>query len=138
MPSWRRVPSRVDVENLRMAEEKITCNLTTRNRELKTLPSVLVPPLGRLAKSHRYQLGNSGFLHGDSIQYRRNSHSFLAVSDENKLGLHTHLFHQFREAPDVSFVKRSIDLVEDAERAGLVLEDADQQGQRGQSFLPAG
>ena len=49
-----------------------------------------------------------------------------------------HLFDQFGEAADVGFVERRVDFVEDAERARLILEDADQQGQRGQRLLAAG
>jgi hypothetical protein len=60
------------------------------------------------------------------------------MGDEHKLGFYAHLFDEFGEASNIRFVKRGVDFVEDAERAGRVLEDADQQGERGECFLAAG
>jgi len=64
---------------------------------------------------------------------------FLAVSDEHELGLHAHFLDQFGEAANVGFVERGVDFVEDAERAGRVLEDANQQRPaRLSAFSPPG
>ena len=42
------------------------------------------------------------------------------------------------ESADVGFVQRRVDFVQHAERAGLVLEDADQQRQRSEGLFAAG
>ena len=44
---------------------------------------------------------------------------------------------EFGEAAHVGLVERSVDLVQDAERRGLELEDADQQRERGQRLFSA-
>src|SRR5579864_143336 len=93
--------------------------------------------LRRCSKPHRYQLRYARLLHSHSIEHRRDAHRFLAVGDENELRLHAHFADQFSEAADVGFVEWSVHFVENAERARLILEDADQQGQRGHSFFAA-
>ena len=45
---------------------------------------------------------------------------------------------QVGEAADVGLVQRRVDFVEHAEGAGLELEDADQQRQRGERLFAAG
>src|SRR5206468_132668 len=48
-----------------------------------------------------------------------------------------HLTNQLGETPDIGFVEGRVHLVENAERAGLVLEDANQQCERGERLLAA-
>jgi hypothetical protein len=59
------------------------------------------------------------------------------VSDKYELGLHAHILYQLSEAADIGFVERGVDFVKDAERAGCVLEDANQQRERGQRLFAA-
>ena len=48
------------------------------------------------------------------------------------------LLQHVGEPADVGFVERRVDFVEHAEGAGLVLEDADQQRERGERLFAAG
>src|SRR5258708_3225950 len=88
--------------------------------------------LDRRPEPHRHQLRNPRLLHGHAVQHRRDAHGFLAVSDEHELRLDAHLPNKFGEAANVGFVKRGVNFVEDAERAGRVLEDPDQQREGGE------
>ena len=90
------------------------------------------------SEAHRHQLRNARLLHGHAVENGRDAHGLLAVRDEHELGLHAHLLDQFGEAADVGLVERRVDFVEDAERAGRVLENADQQGQRSERLFAAG
>ncbi len=50
-----------------------------------------------------------------------------------------HLSHQLGEAAEcIGFVEWGVDFVENAERAGLILEDPDQQGQGSHRFFSTG
>src|SRR5271170_1028970 len=52
--------------------------------------SAIGPPLEfscRRAEPHRYQLRYSGLLHGHAVKHRSDAHGFLAVGDEDELGL---------------------------------------------------
>src|SRR5579864_6377153 len=86
-------------------------------------------------KPHRNQLRYPRFLHGHAIQHGSDAHGFLAVGDEHKLRLDAHFFDQVGKAADVGLVQRGVHLVQDAERAGRVLEDAHQKRQRRQSLF---
>src|SRR3984957_21068947 len=86
------------------------------------------------AEAHGNQLRDTGLLHGHPVKHGSDAHGFLAVGEEYELGLHAHFLDQFGEAADVGFIERGVDFVEDAERAGRVLEDADQQSQRSESL----
>src|SRR5437764_12605096 len=59
------------------------------------------------------------------------------MRDDDELRLHRHLTNQLGETPDIGFVEGRVHLVENAERAGLVLENANQQRQRGERLLAA-
>src|SRR5580658_1050822 len=89
-------------------------------------------------EAHRDQLRHTGLLHGYAVEYRRNAHRLLAVGDQHELGLDAHLLHQFGEAADVRLVEWRVHFIEDAERAGRVLEDADQQGECSERLLASG
>src|SRR5215813_9910232 len=60
------------------------------------------------------------------------------MSDDDELRFHRHVLNQLSEPPDVGVVERRVHFVQDTERAGLILENAYQQGQRGQRLFSAG
>src|SRR5580704_557804 len=96
--------------------------------------SLLQPSLRR-SEPHRNQLRHARFLHGYAVKHGRNAHGLLAVRDEDELRLDTHVFYEVGEAADVGLVEWRVHFVKYAERAGRVLEDADQQGKSGECLL---
>ena len=59
------------------------------------------------------------------------------VRDEDELRVVLHAAQHLHEPPDVGIVERRIDLVQQAERARPVLEDAEHQRHRRQRLLAA-
>src|ERR1700686_3536692 len=110
----------------------------TNSRVPETLPGCIQSGLRRGAEAYRNKFGDARLLHGYTVQHRGDAHGFLAVSDEDELGLDAHFFNQFGEAADVGFIERGVDFVEDAEGAGRILEDADQEGERRERFFSTG
>src|SRR5215510_9721777 len=60
------------------------------------------------------------------------------MRDHDELRLIAHFADQIVKPSYVGLIERRIDLIEDAERAGLIMEDANQKRQRGQRLLAAG
>ena len=57
------------------------------------------------------------------------------MSDDDELRLRAHRSDHIREAPDVGFVQRRVHFVQNAERAGLIFENGDEQSERGKSLF---
>src|SRR5216684_2676216 len=67
----------------------------------------------RSAHSYRYDFGNPGLLHGDSIKNLGGLHRPLIVGNDRELREAAHLFDHLVEAVQVGVVQRSIDFVEE-------------------------
>ena len=85
---------------------------------------VLVFALRSLAQLDADQGRDAGALHGDAVEHVGDLHRALAVRDHDELRVVGHRADRLGEAADVGLVERRVDLVEQAERARLVLEDA--------------
>jgi hypothetical protein len=72
-----------------------------------------------------------------SVEPIGNLHRLAVVGDENELGVRLHRPQHLHEAADVGIVERRVDLVEQAERARLVLEESEHQGDGGERLLAA-
>src|SRR5882724_1553107 len=83
------------------------------------------------------EAGEPWLLHGDAVENVGGLHGLAVVSDDDELGLRAELAQHADEAVDVRVVERSIHLVEDAEGTGAIVEDREEQGQPGESTLPA-
>src|SRR3954470_17760935 len=84
-----------------------------------------------LVKLHRDALADALLLHGDAVEDVGDLHRALVVRDDDELALVEELLDDQIEALVVRLIKRRVHLVEDAERAGLALEDAHQQRDAG-------
>ena len=60
------------------------------------------------------QLRNAGLLHGDAVEGLGGFHGGAAVGNQDELRAFAHVAHQTREACQVRFVERGVDLVEHA------------------------
>ncbi len=89
-------------------------------------------------KANRDLLADARLLHRDTVKGRRRRHGLLAVGDNDELRVIEKLIENHHESTDVGFVERRIDLVQDAERTGAILENRHQQGDRCQRFLTTG
>src|SRR5688572_22441688 len=85
-----------------------------------------------------HPLADALLLHRDAVELVGDRHRALGVRDHDELALLEELLHDQVEAAVVGLVQRRVDLVEDAERAGLALEDAHQQRDAGHRLLAAG
>src|SRR3546814_5181230 len=75
--------------------------------------------------------------HGNAGQLLRGLHRRLVVGDEQELYLLAHLRDHGGEAADVGLVERRVDLVEQAERRRVELEDREHQRHGGHRLLAA-
>lgn len=82
--------------------------------------------------------GDAGFLHGDAEDDVGFAHGAFVVGDNDELGVFAHFVDEAGEAAYVGFVEGGVDFVEDAEGAGLELEDADEEGEGGEGLFAAG
>src|SRR5450759_5813977 len=83
------------------------------------------------------ELRHSRLFLRDAGEGLRGLHRPLIVRDEDELRLLGQLHEERREAVDVRLVERGVDLVEDAERRRLVLEDRDKERDGRERFLAA-
>src|SRR5215468_8201722 len=90
------------------------------------------------SKTNRDNLRYPWLLHSYAIHNGSYAHGALAMRDHDELRLIAHFTDQIVEPSYVGLIERRIDLIKDAERAGLILEDANQKRQRGQRLLAAG
>src|SRR5712692_3915881 len=86
---------------------------------------------------NRDQLRDPGLLHGHAVKTVGDLHRLPIVSDEDELGVLLHAAQHFHEPADVGVVERRVDLVEEAERARLVLEEAEHERDGGERLLAA-
>src|SRR5271169_4151171 len=102
-------------------------------------PWALRPIVGlyHSVEPHADELRHSRLLLRDAVKGLRGLHRPLVVRDEDELRLLGQLHEERREAVDVRLVERGVDLVEDAERRGLVLEDRDQKRDGRERLLAA-
>ena len=89
--------------------------------------------LMRLASdAHTEHLGDTRFLHGDAIDEISGLHHPLGVRNKQELRVLAHGVQQISEPADVGFVKRCVNFVKNAKGARLILEDANEQRERGE------
>ena len=67
-------------------------------------------------------------MHGDAVDDIGRAHGAAVVGDDDELRLGIELLHEGDVAVDVALIEGSVDLVEDAERAGLGFEDGEKEG----------
>src|SRR5664279_5567892 len=102
-------------------------------------PWALRPTVGfySLVEADADELRHSGLFLGHAVERLRGLHRPLVVRDEDELRLLGQLHEERREAVDVRLVARGVDLVEDAERRRLVLEDRDEESDGRERLLAA-
>ena len=89
-------------------------------------------------EAHPDGLGDSELFHGDAIHDVGAVHGALAVGHDDELALVDEGVEHFEEAADVGFVEGSIELVQNAEGAGLDLVDGEEQGHGGHGAFATG
>src|SRR6266481_4293570 len=92
----------------------------------------------RFFPAHSDKLWDAGLLHRHAVEHAAYFHGLAVVRDDDELRLAAHLADQAREAPDVGFIERRVDFVQNAEGAWLVAEDGDEQRQSGHGLFAAG
>ena len=80
----------------------------------------------------------TGLFHRDAVEAVGDFHGLAVVRDEDELGVLLHAAQHLHEPADVRLVERRVDLVEQAERARLVLEQPEHQRDRRERLLAAG
>ena len=80
---------------------------------------------------------NARFLHGHAVEHVDHLHRALDVRDEDELRPIGHRADHLVVSGNVGFVERGIDLVEDAERRGLDLEDGEDERDGRECLLSA-
>ena len=86
---------------------------------------------------HRDDARHALLLHRHADQLLGHFHRDLVVADEEELRALAHLADQLAVALGVGVVQRRVDLVEQAERRRVELEDGEHQRDRGQRLLAA-
>src|SRR3954467_6838491 len=112
-----------------------------RRRARLPISKTTVRPLGRCCvtrrKAARNDLRHTVIGHGYAVQRIRRVHRALLVRDDDELRALGVAAQEGEEAVDVEVVERSLDLVEDVERARLGQEDREEEGDRGHRLLTA-
>src|SRR2546427_3604444 len=86
---------------------------------------------------NRDQLRDPRLLHGHAVQTIGDLHRLPVVRDEDELSVLLHAAQHFYEPADVCVVEGRVDLIEEAERTRLVLEEPEHQRDRGERLLAA-
>src|SRR6478672_4850613 len=84
---------------------------------------------------YRHQLGDAHIFHSYTVKCSGHLHRPLVMSDNDELRVSGHLNDLISKASNVRFVKWRVDLVEQAERSGPVMEDTQHQSQSGHCLL---
>src|SRR5262249_53590227 len=92
-------------------------------------------PIGSV-QLDRDQLGDAWLFHGDAVKAIGDFHCLAIVRDQDELRVLLHATQHLDESTDIRVVERGIDLVEQAERAWLVLEQAEHQRDGRERLLP--
>src|SRR4026207_2300856 len=111
----------------------------TTVRIVRTVRAVRIVS-GRSSRSvelNRDQLRDAWFLRCHPVQTVRNLHRPAVMRDEDELRPVEHAAQHLHEPSNIGVVERRIDLVEQTERARLVLENRKHQRDRGQRLFAA-
>ena len=101
-----------------------------RATEFSLFLQVDVAVFADVFEADRDVLRDAGLLHGDAVERVGAGHRLFRMGDDDKLGEGEEVAQHADEAADVGLVERGVDLVEDAERAGLAAKDRQQAGRR--------
>src|SRR5207237_3822955 len=91
----------------------------------------------RLLELDRDKLRHAHFFHRHAIRRARRFHRALIVRDDDELRVGRHRNNFVGETPDVRFVERRIDLVEQTERSRPIMKYSQDQCQGGHRFFTA-
>src|SRR5687767_13199182 len=89
-------------------------------------------------KFYRNESRDTCFLHGHTIERTCHLHGPLVMRNHDELRIRGHLDDLISKASHVRFVKRRVDLIQQAEGRRTVMEDAQHQRQRRHCFLTTG
>src|ERR1051325_2747619 len=89
-------------------------------------------------KLYRHQLRDTCLLHGYAVKSAGHLHRPLVVRDHDELRVRGHLDDLISKASHVRFVKWRVDFVEQTERRGPVMEDAEHERERRHRLLATG
>ncbi len=115
-----------------MLSSDLKCLHLTVHSSLRTFH--FVSPLN-FSKRHGNEFRAAGLFHGDSVEDVGGFHGSFGVGDDDELRFAGHLPEEADEALVVDLVERRVDLVQDAERARLVAEDREEQGESREGTL---
>src|SRR6266850_2095474 len=83
------------------------------------------------------EAGEPWLLHGDAVEDIGGFHGLSVVGNDDELRPRAELAQHPDEPMDIRVIEGRINLVEDAEGAGTVIEDGEEQGQSGKGTLSA-
>src|SRR5207247_229701 len=95
-------------------------------------PRLYIRPAGESVQLDGYELRNARLFHRHAIEPIRDLHCLAIMGDHDELRVQLHAAQHLHEPPDVRIVERRVDLVEETERARLVLEHGEHERDRGQ------
>ena len=72
-------------------------------------------------------MADAALFHRDAVEHVGQFHRALVVRDDDELDVIGEHLNEPDEAQDVAFVERRVHFIEHAERAGLGLEDCEEQ-----------
>src|SRR5688500_7458981 len=104
---------------------------------MRALGGQLLPDAKRLLDVHRDHARDARLGHGDADQLLGHLHRDLVVADEQELRLRRHALDEIAETRGVGIVERRVDLVEQAERRRVELEQRKHQRDGGERLLAA-
>ena len=87
--------------------------------------------LARRRDLHAEDAGDTGLGHGDAVPDRGGFHRGGVVGDDDHLGPLPKIAQEVREALDIRAVKGGVHFVQNAEGAGLDVEEGEQEGSSG-------
>ena len=111
-------------------------NSTQRKSHMASY-AYIAASLNRFVDVDRHHARHAGLLHRHSRELMHRLHRRLVVRDDDELHALGHLLDDLREAPDVRVVERCVDLVEQAERRRVQLEDREHERDGRQRLLAA-
>ena len=87
---------------------------------------------------HRNDPGNAPFRHRDAVETLAGGDGLAVVGHHHELGLIDKASQDLDKTPDIGFVERRVELVEEAEGAGLDHVDREEERHGGERPFPAG
>ena len=85
---------------------------------------------GDIVELDGYKLRDTRLLHGHAVEIFGHLHGDFIMRDDDKLRLPREVADDIEKTSTVGIIKRCIDLIEDAERRGFDLVEAEQQRDR--------